>query len=272
MTEPHLVTFSPTSTSRKIGEAIAKGFGTENVVMNDLTHDPNAHIKLGPDHIAIITVPVYGGHVAPTAIQRMQSMQGQNTPAVIVVVYGNRHYEQALDELNAFVSERGFRVIAAGTFIGEHSYSTAQTPLAQGRPDAADLECANLFGSAVCKKLSLQPHAEAIDTRAIEAPGHSPDAMRQFKQTVMGWMQQGMQFPSTPSADNSLCNGCGTCAELCPSTAITAENPTETDASACIKCCACVKGCPTGARSFATPFAPLLAQHFSERQKNRTLV
>jgi hypothetical protein len=58
-------------------------------------------------------------------------------PAVVVAVYGNREYEDALLELKIFAEAAGFRPIAAGVFLGEHSFSTQDMPIAAGRPDAA---------------------------------------------------------------------------------------------------------------------------------------
>ena len=40
--------------------------------------------------------------------------------------------------------------------------------------------------------------------------------------------------------------------------AIVAGDELRTDAAKCIRCCACVKGCPVGARSYDSPFAPVL--------------
>ena len=60
-----------------------------------------------------------------------------NTPAVCVVVYGNRAYDDALLELKDILARRGCRPIAGAAFIGEHSFATPETPTARGRPDAA---------------------------------------------------------------------------------------------------------------------------------------
>ena len=68
--------------------------------------------------LAVIVVPVYGGHVAPLAMERLESIRGLDTPAVLVVVYGNRAYEKALMELDAFAIPHGLKVIAGATFIG----------------------------------------------------------------------------------------------------------------------------------------------------------
>lgn len=62
------------------------------------------------------------------------------------MVYGNRDYEDALLELRDTVASLGFTPLSAGAFIGEHSYSTAEMPVAAGRPDATDLQTARTFG------------------------------------------------------------------------------------------------------------------------------
>ena len=49
--------------------------------------------------LSIIGVPVYGGRVPVEAISRLQRLKANNTPAVIVVVYGNRDYNDAILEL-----------------------------------------------------------------------------------------------------------------------------------------------------------------------------
>lgn len=109
-------------------------------------------IVIPTSSLAIIVVPVYGGHVAPLAMERLQYIRGVDTPTVLVVVYGNRAYEKALMELDAFAIPHGFKVIAGATFIGEHSYSTDKYPIAVGRPDESDLAFAAEFGKKIMEK------------------------------------------------------------------------------------------------------------------------
>ena len=89
---------------------------------------------------AFIAVPVYAGRVAPIALQRIRRLKGENAPVVLVAVYGNRDYEDALVELRDETTCLGFTPLAAGAFIGEHSYSRPGMPVAEGRPDANDLK------------------------------------------------------------------------------------------------------------------------------------
>ena len=118
--EVQLITFSPTCTSKQVGEAIVHGTGISSVSKVDLTLEAAGKREVPSHALAVITVPVYGGHVAPLALERMKELHADGAPAVVVVVYGNRAYEKALVELDAFVTRLGFKVIAGATFVGEH--------------------------------------------------------------------------------------------------------------------------------------------------------
>mgnify|MGYP001528979956 CR=1 FL=1 len=152
--EVQLITFSPTCTSKQVGEAIVHGTGISSVSKVDLTLEAAGKREVPSHALAVITVPVYGGHVAPLALERMKELHADGAPAVVVVVYGNRAYEKALVELDAFVTKLGFKVIAGATFVGEHSYSSEKYPVASGRPDADDLEYAKLFGEKIRAKIA----------------------------------------------------------------------------------------------------------------------
>ena len=89
----HLVTFSPTHTSKQVGEAIVRGTGVSEIMKTDLTLHPAGKLEIPENTLAVITVPVYGGKVAPLALERMKDIHTSGAPAVLVVVYGNRAYE-----------------------------------------------------------------------------------------------------------------------------------------------------------------------------------
>ena len=265
-----VITFSPTGASRKVALNIAQGPGVTQIRNIDLTHAP-AEARLGDNSLAIISVPVYGGKPAPMAVQRMQQISGNGTPAVVVAVYGNRHYESALEQLSDLARAKGFKVIAAATFVGEHSYSTPATPIAVGRPDADDCAQAQRLGAAVMQKLSSGNVTE-VDAAAIEQPAQPEGAMEVFHATIAQWKSQGVKSPRTPVTDASLCVHCGCCVALCPNQAIARGNECNTDADRCIKCCACVKGCPQKARTMPSPFAPLISKNFAPRKDNKVIL
>ncbi len=275
ITEINLITFSPTCTSKQIGEAIVRGTGITGVNFVDLTLQTTEQKEFGSDALAVITVPVYGGHVAPLALERMKDLRADGTPVVIVVVYGNRAYEKALTELDAFVSGLGFKVIAGGTFVGEHSYSSDRYPIAAGRPDDDDLKFAEEFGAKVRTKLENAADAEhlyGVDVQKIQRPKQPFLPLLRFLRRVIKLRKNGVPMPRTPQVDENLCTHCGLCVKRCPAGAIVKGEECVTNAEKCIRCCACVKGCPQKARTFDTPFAALLHDCFQRPKENRIIL
>lgn len=275
VTEINLITFSPTYTSKQIGEAIVRGTGVADVSSIDMTLQTPKKKRLGSDVLAVITVPVYGGHVAPLALERMKDLLADSTPAVIVVVYGNRAYEKALVELDTFVGSLGFKVIAGGMFVGEHSYSNDRYPIAAGRPDKDDLNFAEEFGMKVRVKLEAAADAEhlyGVDVQKIQRPKQPFFPLLRFLWSVIKLRKSGVPMPRTPLADENLCTHCGLCVERCPAGAIMKGEECATIADKCIRCCACVKGCPQKARTFDTPFAALLHDCFQRPKENRIIL
>lgn len=271
----HLVTFSPTHTSKQVGEAIVRGTGVSEIMKTDLTLHPAGKLEIPENTLAVITVPVYGGKVAPLALERMKDIHTSGAPAVLVVVYGNRAYEKALVELDAFASERGFKVIVGGTFVGEHSYSTEQNPIAVGRPDVDDLQFAETFGAKIRTKIETAAEMDklyAVDVNRIQRPYQAFFPLFRFLRKVVKLRKGGVPMPRIPAVDTELCSHCGYCAVHCPASAIKKGDECYTDAEKCIRCCACVKGCPQKARTFDTPFAALLADCFKRQKENRIIL
>lgn len=276
------VVFSPTGTSKKIAAAIARGIASEagaesaagtTLQTVDLTRAGEQTMTLTADTVAVIAAPVYGGHVAPAAVKRLETIRGTGTPAVLVAVYGNRAFEKAAAELADLAARQGFVPVAAAAFVGEHSYSTARTPIAAGRPDAQDLAEAAAFGAAVRKKLDAGDLTPA-DVRRSKDVRTPLVPMLRFVRFVLGYRRRQKKNPVVllPAADAELCTRCGRCATVCPTQAIAHGDELHTDPARCIRCCACVKSCPTGARSFDTPFAAALARSFSRRKPPVTVL
>ncbi len=230
-----LIYFSPTGTTRRVLQGIAQGLAATVGAPVDLT-PPAAETQDIPalgDGLALIGAPVYAGRIPPVAARRLRRVQGRDTPAVVVVVYGNRAYEDALLELRDLVVAQGFVPVAGAAFIGEHSYSTAAMPIAAGRPDAADLALAAAFGQRVRERLAAVKALAELPP--LEVPGKRP-----YRQWRWG-------TPIPPASDAARCTLCGTCATVCPTGAITLAGRVQTNAAECILCCACVKSCPSGA-------------------------
>ena len=217
--------FSPTGTTVKVARAVAQGSGC-TVREVDLSK-PVTPAAVGSDEILLVAMPVYGGRVPAVALERLSALKGNGQPAVAVAVYGNRAFDDALLELKDALEANGFRVVAAGAFVAEHSITRS---IAAGRPDARDLETAGEFGSSVMRKLT------SGDVNSVQVPGDP------------GYKEKAGGASPHPAAGDA-CVKCGTCAKNCPLGAISIENPAETDGSKCINCMRCVSICPKHTRS-----------------------
>lgn len=177
----------------------------------------------------LAVVPVYGGRIPAIAAQRLLALQGNGNPAIAVVVYGNRAYEDALLELKNVLTEAGHQVIAAAAFIAEHSIIRS---IAADRPHADDLARAVEFGAAVEAR-------QKGELTTVDVPGNA-----EYRPLP--------QMPATPLVTDA-CGGCGMCAHKCPVGAIPLSNPRSTDAAKCILCMRCVAICPRKARILPPP-------------------
>lgn len=236
VTQLELIYFSPTGTTRKVLESIAKGIAAQNVGHNDLTLPEGARQTIPPfsDELVIIGAPVYGGRLPVEAIRRFRQLKASNTLAILTVVYGNREFEDALLELKNLAIELGFKPLAGGAFIGEHSFATKDVPIANGRPDRQDVQKAIDFGASIKDKVAAL---------------HSPDAKMDLEIPGRFPYEGGVRsMAASPVTKVDTCTLCGTCAGVCPTAAISMNGSMATITERCIRCCACIKNCPTGAR------------------------
>jgi len=233
----NLIYFSPTGTTRTVLESIAKGVAVKDVEHINLTLPEGGRqtIPLFSDELVIIGAPVYGGRLPVDAIERLKQLKAGNTPVVLIVLYGNREFEDALLELKYLTLKLGFNPIAAGAFIGEHSFASEDVPIANGRPDSQDVQMAMEFGVKIRDKVAALTLADA--QTGFEIPGNFP-------------YEAGGARPMavSPVTKEEICTLCGTCAEVCPTAAISVNGAVATEIELCIRCCACIKNCPESAR------------------------
>ena len=248
-----LIFFSPTHTTLKTVEAVCEGLGAERRQWIDLTRSPAARDPIRGD-LAIIGVPVHSGRVPKAAAERLEGLRGEGRPTILVVLYGNRAYDDALLELEDLCERNGFVVVSAGAFIGEHSYSTKDFPIAAGRPDQGDLEDAKDFGARSLAKLGggkWIPIATAVPGKRPYKESRSPQGVK-------------------PAFDAALCTKCLSCIAACPTEAIGPEDPGEIDGGKCIRCAACIKICPARAKRFddakIIEVSAFLHEHCSDRK------
>src|SRR5512143_2578043 len=95
------VYFSPTGTTRRTVHAIAEGtgmpFSPEDLTLPERRR--NFSRSFAADELVIVGLPVYAGRLPRNLEDFFEGLHGNSTPAVAVVVYGNRDYNDALLEL-----------------------------------------------------------------------------------------------------------------------------------------------------------------------------
>ena len=156
-----------------------------------------------------------------------ERIRANGAMAILVVVYGNRAYDDTLLELKTCLKRAGFRCAAAVAAVAEHSI---MRQFATGRPDSGDLAELSRFAKEIRRCLE---EGRIPDDLAV--PGNDP--FREYS-----------GIPIKPSAKKN-CTNCGLCAKQCPVQAIPAADPSKTDHKTCISCMRCVSICPAHARS-----------------------
>lgn len=242
----HQITFSPTGGTRRVSEMLCKGLGG-NVMATELCV-PAAQItppSVAPSDLVVVAMPVYAGRVPAMAVERLRCVEAHGARCVVVAIYGNRAYEDALLEMCDVATDLGFHVVAAVAAIAEHSICRMY---GAGRPDEADAHELAAFGANI---RALVERDEPSHPLAV--PGHRP-----YRQGCKG------PFPMT----NDLCTGCATCVSQCPAGAIAPDHPQGVDQDLCIGCMRCVAVCPMQARGIGDRL-PMLVAHLEPLCRER---
>lgn len=253
--------FSPTGTTKKVVNSIVKGMGIVDNKIIDLTI-PKVRMDDPPlidSDIVLIGVPVYEEKIPEIAYSFLAQLKGNGKPVILVGVYGNIGEGIVLNELDFITEKSGFKTVAAGTFIGEHSFSTQSVPIAHNRPDNDDLNKAEEFGKRIIEKIQK---ADNLDDISIKIP--------QFKLPLTAKIapkNSARLFTKTPCADMNKCNHCNICAKLCPVSAID-KKTLKIDEERCLRCFSCVKRCPRKARKIIYKASFLVSKVLSMKSRN----
>ena len=232
--------FSPSGGTKRAAELLA-GMLREVKTWHDLIDPAQRDVRLEEKDLLLLALPVYAGQI-PAVEGLLDGVSGQNTPCVLLATYGNRHYDDALAQMQRMLNEKGFRCVGGAAVITPHIFAPE---LGAGRPNVQD--CAQLadFACRVRERLGGDAWSQAI------MPG---DPEPEPKQAV----------PVPKSRDMDKCVRCVLCAKRCPVGAMDAQR-LDWDTRRCISCMACVNACPEGALRFdATPLRERLTANFSQ--------
>ena len=242
------VWFSATGTTKKAVSRASSLIAQDlNVPCREFSYNlPAAReddLSFGPGDLVVFGVPVYAGRVPNLLLPFVQnSIHGDKTLAVPVVLYGNRNFDDGLIELRNVMAGNGFCPISAAAIVGEHSFSRI---LGAGRPDEADMALVDELAQKTAEKVKglTQPPEEMVWVEGCDPirPYYTP--RDRHGEPIKDFLK------AKPKTDPDKCVKCGLCARLCPMGSID-PNDVSNVVGKCIKCCACVKKCPTGAKYF----------------------
>lgn len=269
------VYFSATGTTEKVIAAAVKAAGEVTgadceMICFNAPEKRKETLAFAEGDLVFAGIPVYAGRVPNLLLPFVRDrLVGGGAAAVPVVLYGNRNFDDALIELRNIMEENGFLTVAAGSFVGEHSFSYE---LGAGRPDAEDLRLAEELGRRAAEKAggsemnsgsdgaAEQPEAAQVSASKtgwpqtphipVSVPGNDPIRPYYTPRDRHGNHINILQV--VPKTDMEKCTRCGLCAELCPLGSLDAEDPSAVN-GICMKCGACIKKCPAGAKYIDDP-------------------
>lgn len=261
------VYFSPTGNTKALTCAAAQEVAAHLQAAYqeiDLTRPAarEAVYNFAADDFVLVGSPTYAGKLPNKILPYFQAgLRGLDTPAMALVSFGNRSYDNALAELCATLEQGGFRVLAGGAFVGRHAFSDQ---LASGRPDAADLQQLRNFAAKTTEKWT-KTHGNCAKIQ----PKGDANALYYVPKGEDG--QPAKFLKAKPRTRAEVCTACGLCAAACPMGSIDRDNPAQVS-GICIKCQSCVRNCPHGAKYFDDPaflsHVRMLEQHFTRRAEN----
>ena len=223
--------FSPGKKTAKIVKLLVESLNIPSENYNITSYKKrNEKIVIDEKELIVFANPVYGGRIPAIAADEYKNIKGKNNPAVILAVYGNGSYGDALLEMQEIIENKGFKVIAAAAFIANHSIMRR---VAVNRPDKKDKEVINLFAKKIKEKIENIKDIQKLPK--LKVKGKYP--YRRYP---------GM--PLKPAVIKHKCDLCGACVINCPVNAIPKENPMITDKKKCISCMGCHIICTRQAR------------------------
>lgn len=241
--------FSPTQGTKKITNTLAQEISGYREIDLCVCSEEIKDTAFSENDTCFIGVPSYGGRVPNVAVERIRHFKGNNAKAVLVVVYGNRDYDDTLLELYDIANGQGFDCISGVTAISQHSI---MRQYAAGRPDTEDINQLKAFAAEIQSKIHTP-----VKTN-LKLKGNRP-----YKE------YNGVPFKPVTS---KLCSKCGLCARLCPVRAIPSEKPNETCVNQCISCMRCIQICPYNARHLDETMLNAVSEKmealFRERKQN----
>lgn len=244
--------FSPTGATmlvtsrfmRKLGEILHVD---AECLPYTLPHERETMPVFAPDDIVVWATPVYAGRIPNKTLDFVRkALVGNGNPAIALVTFGNRAYDNALAELVSIMQDGGMRPVGAAAVVTRHAFSDT---LGAGRPDASDLAALDSFAADAAELIAASNAGESVPAIAVPGVAH-PE--RYYTPLKVGNAPAGF-LKAKPTCAAERCSHCGKCLSVCPMGSIAENGGLPAFDGICIKCQACRRICPTGAIAFTDP-------------------
>lgn len=241
------VFFSATGTTDKIvsriADCISSRLGAERSTYDfTLPRARTTPLRFSAQDLVVFGTPVYAGRIPNILLKYLDTMEGNGALAIPVAVFGNRNYDDSLVEQRDLLQRKGLHPVAAGAFIGEHSFSTI---LGGGRPDAQDVQLVEEFAHKAAAKIAALPEGAVPELVHVKGVPYPHAGYYQPRDSQGNPVDLRKVKPKT----NDECIDCKICVDVCPMGSVDPEN-VHLFTGICIKCGACIKKCPVNARYY----------------------
>jgi ferredoxin len=289
--------FSATGVSQRIAAEFTRGLGLETRYVNITLPETREINRQCEAELEVYIVPVHGERIPGFIYRYLRGIVGNGRPLVALAVYGNMGMGISLAQFDRLADETGFKLIAAGAFVGEHTFCNFGTLRQAQGPDqdqtqgaalrqAQGLDHDQTQGAVLRKAQGMinnvgkgrPDQADMVEVfyfgQQVRMKMEQKSCVRvslpspHMPMFIAGFPERGTRFiVRQPNADTNLCKMCGACVRGCPVGAIQSKN-LEIDGSKCIRCMACVYQCPLSARRSEFK-SPVIDRLFGFLGKNR---
>lgn len=243
--EVRKIVFSPSGGTRALVDLLADSLGESKYTI-DISRRDFEGLDLKDDSIYIIGAPTFASRMPQMVVDNLAKIRAHGQRAIVIASFGNRHFDDALEELRRAAKESGFKVLVGLGLVAEHSIFKSY---GTGRPDEEDKKDIREFAGKILEKL------QAGDSEDFLIPHNEPFIERRVS-TIR------------PETDRDKCIKCGICVKGCPTESIDKEDPSLV-ADSCIACMRCISVCPKGAKGLNPLVRKIGDEHMKDLLSSR---